>query len=106
MKTIRLWSEKKLELLKRYATVFHDIITYAKCFDKMFYIDGFAGAGEHLREADNSILPGSPEIALELSGFTDFIFVEKDRKTIEELRNTVITKYAKIKDKFWFFYSL
>jgi three-Cys-motif partner protein len=58
------WSELKLEILKKYARAYCTILK-ARNFHPI-YIDGFAGAGQHIRKGTNELVPGSPLNAIRI----------------------------------------
>lgn len=87
---IGLWSEIKLDILRRYATEYSKIMAGQKTKIPAFrhwYIDGFAGAGSHIsRETGEEVL-GSPRIALGVEPpFDAYYFVEMDHGRADLLR--------------------
>ena len=105
-----VWTEKKLEALRKYLTAYREIFTRNANaqFYKTIYIDAFAGTGSRqdreserdtgqlrlLGEADDdhdspltSLHKGSARIALELTTpFDEYIFVDKSSKHTAELK--------------------
>jgi three-Cys-motif partner protein len=51
------WSELKLEILKKYASAYTSILRENKLHP--IYIDGFAGAGQHVSKRTRELIPGS-----------------------------------------------
>ena len=58
------WSEIKLEILEQYARAYSVILSSQANIAAHLYIDGFAGAGEHIAKRTQTKIPGSPSIAL------------------------------------------
>ena len=56
------WSELKLEILAKYASAYTRILRANRLHP--IYIDGFAGAGEHISRQTGELVPGSPLNAL------------------------------------------
>ena len=89
--TIGLWSEVKLDILRRYACEYSKIMTAQKVKIPQFrhwYIDGFAGAGTHIsRETGEEVL-GSPKIALSVDPpFDHHVLVEMNPERATLLRS-------------------
>lgn len=83
---IGYWSEIKLEIIRKYATAYSTILTAQRNLHHV-YIDGFAGAGEHLSRERNEIVVGSPGRALEVQPpFREFFFIDLDGDKVENLR--------------------
>lgn len=59
------WSELKLEILTKYASAYTTIL-HSKRLHPV-YIDGFAGAGEHISRQTGQLVPGSPLNALSIN---------------------------------------
>jgi three-Cys-motif partner protein len=79
------WSERKLEILKKYSEAYSPILT-SKGFHHS-YIDGFAGAGHHVSKRTNELIPGSPQNALDIvPPFKEYHFVDLDETRADELR--------------------
>jgi three-Cys-motif partner protein len=86
------WSELKLEILKKYAGAYTKILRANKLHP--IYIDGFAGAGEHISKRTQESIAGSPRNALEIEPpFEEFHFVDLNPK-----RATNLQKLAGDKD--------
>jgi hypothetical protein len=54
---IGYWSELKLKILRRYASEYSKILS-KQCGFTHYYIDAFAGAGEHLSRSTGCLVPG------------------------------------------------
>jgi three-Cys-motif partner protein len=86
------WSVDKLTILRLYAERYSLILnrqTYRG--DRRFthaYIDGFAGAGEHVAKSDGRHVPGSPLNALAVQPpFDEYHFVDMDAERVANLRH-------------------
>lgn len=86
------WSVDKLEILKayaeQYALILQNQITPSGVRQLRFgYIDGFAGAGEHVHKTTRERIPGSPMNALQLRHrFDEYHFVDLDPERVDRLR--------------------
>ncbi|MFH1549090.1 MAG: three-Cys-motif partner protein TcmP [Planctomycetota bacterium] len=81
---IGVWSEIKLEILKKYAKAYSTILS-AKRFHHI-YIDAFAGAGKHISRESRKLIPGSPLNALNVEPpFDEYYFVDLKRIRVEAL---------------------
>lgn len=54
------WSELKLEIIKKYAAAYSQILSAQKPSLEHNYIDAFAGAGIHLAKRTGKFILGSP----------------------------------------------
>ena len=85
------WSEIKLAIVKEYASAY-SVIMAAQRRDRIkdllhIYIDGFAGAGLHIRKATNQFIPGSPLNALLVDPpFCEYHLVDLDTGKADSLR--------------------
>jgi len=79
------WTEVKLSVIRDYVAPYSTILKRQGAIREFAYIDGFAGAGQHLSRATGDVVPGSPAIALE-HGFDRYHFVDLDGKRAEHLR--------------------
>jgi three-Cys-motif partner protein len=62
---IGYWSEIKLEILKKYAAAYSTILSAQRNPPlRHVYMEGFAGAGVHVRKLTGDFVPGSPWNAL------------------------------------------
>lgn len=89
---IGYWSEIKLDIINRYAQRYSQILHAQKHLHHV-YIDAFAGSGKHISRKTGTLVPGSPEIALNvLPPFKEYYFVDIDGAKIAELRKTVANR--------------
>ncbi len=87
------WSVDKLNILKAYSEQYSQILqnqvvgrTNARRFH-YGYIDGFAGAGEHIQKSTGKIVPGSPLNALNLAKkFDEYHFIDLDADRVARLQ--------------------
>lgn len=83
---IGYWSEVKLDIVREYASAYSRILA-AQVGLYHVYIDGFAGAGEHLSKATSDVIPGSPRVVLGIAPpFREFFFVDMDGDKVEHLK--------------------
>ena len=83
------WSEVKLDIVKRYAAEYSKILSKQPGLYHV-YVDGFAGAGEHLRKGTHERVAGSPLLALEIAPpFREYFFVDLDGDKIGYLEDRV-----------------
>ena len=86
------WSIDKLAILKAYAEQYSQVLQNQRGSSgerrfKYGYIDGFAGAGEHVRKETHEIVPGSPLNALNVKHrFDEYHFVDLDPARVARLR--------------------
>ena len=79
------WSELKLEILKKYARAYCTILRARNLHP--IYIDGFAGAGLHIRKGTNELVPGSPLNALRIEPpFEEFHLIDLRKSRVAALR--------------------
>jgi three-Cys-motif partner protein len=84
---IGYWSEVKLDILKEYAAAYSAILAKQPKL-KHIYVDGFAGAGEHISKQTRKLVRGSPLNALNISPpFLEYHFVELAEGKAEHLRS-------------------
>jgi len=60
------WSELKLEIIKKYAAAYSQILAAQKSSLEHHYIDAFAGAGIHVAKRTGESILGSPLNALNI----------------------------------------
>lgn len=78
------WSELKLEILTKYASAYTTILHSNRLHP--IYIDGFAGAGEHISRQTRKLVPGSPLNALAIKpSFEKIHLVDLKRERVENL---------------------
>ena len=86
---IGVWSEVKLDIVRRYASEYSKILTAQKQGFKHIYIDAFAGRGVHLSRRTGEWVPGSPLNALGIQPpFQEFHFIDVDGNRTAQLRET------------------
>jgi len=82
---IGYWSEIKLDILKKYAGAYTTILE-KKGFHHA-YIDGFAGAGQHISRRTGEFVAGSPLNALNVRpAFKEIHLIDMDSARAGELR--------------------
>lgn len=78
------WSELKLEILTKYASAYTRILRSKHLHP--IYIDGFAGAGEHISRQSGELVPGSPLNALAIEPpFEKIHLVDLERERVDNL---------------------
>ncbi len=88
---VGVWSELKLEILKKYASAYSAIL--AKKNLHHVYIEGFAGAGQHISKRSKEFIPGSPQNALNIEPpFEEYYLVDMDSARATELRRQTADK--------------
>src|ERR1035441_2440296 len=79
------WSELKLDILKKYAGAYCTILKARNLHP--IYIDGFAGAGTHIRKRTGELIKGSPLNALEIQPpFEELHLIDTDRSKVDALK--------------------
>ncbi len=79
------WSELKLDILKKYAGAYCTILKARNLHP--FYIDGFAGAGLHVRKSTGELIQGSPLNALEIvPPFEGLHLIDLDQSKVAALK--------------------
>lgn len=87
---IGLWSELKLDILRKYAAAYSTILSSQKTSFSHIYIDAFAGAGKHISKRTQELVPGSPLNALSVQPqFREFHLIDIAREKIEHLQKIV-----------------
>jgi three-Cys-motif partner protein len=87
------WSVDKLDILKayseQYSLILQNQVTKKGAARFRFgYIDGFAGAGEHIHKGTGKIVPGSPLNALNLAKkFDEYHFIDLDPERVARLQH-------------------
>jgi three-Cys-motif partner protein len=85
------WSELKLEIIKKYAAAYSQILAAQKPSLEHHYIDAFAGAGIHLAKRTGEFILGSPLNALNIHpSFKYHHLIDLDGERVDYLRK--ITK--------------
>ena len=77
---VGIWSEIKLEIIKKYASAYTTILSKEAWCRGYVYIDAFAGAGLHISKTRGEVIPGSPLNALDINPpFTEYHFIDLDK---------------------------
>ncbi len=83
---IGYWSELKLEIIEKYAAAYTSILSKQAGLQHV-YIDGFAGAGQHISRRTKEIVEGSPLRVLDLTPpFRAYYLVDLDGDKVEHLK--------------------
>jgi len=78
------WSERKLEIIRKYAAAFSTVMT-SQGF-RYVYIDAFAGSGTHISKTTRKLVPGSSLSVLQVDPpFAHYYFVDTSASKLEEL---------------------
>src|SRR5262245_1769121 len=82
------WTELKLQIIQDYAKEYAKIVLNPESPIKhASYIDGFAGAGEHISKESGEIIKGSPARVLAIEPrFSHYHLVEMREDRVERLR--------------------
>jgi len=81
------WSEVKLDLVRKYAQAYSEIMSKQTSIKAYLYMDGFAGAGVHLSRSTGEFIAGSPLNALNVDPpFSEYHFVDLDGGRADNLR--------------------
>ena len=87
---IGYWSEVKLDIVGKYASVYSTIMNKQKKIGSYLYIDAFAGAGVHIRKQTREFVAGSPFNALVISpAFPEYHFIDLDGDKVDKLVDIV-----------------
>lgn len=79
------WSELKLEILRKYAVAYTTILRSNRL--RPIYIDGFAGAGQHISRRTKDLIPGSPLNALNVEPpFEELHLVDLEQERVDNLQ--------------------
>lgn len=85
------WSELKLKILAKYASAYTTILREKQLHP--VYIDGFAGAGQHISKQTKELIPGSPLNALNIRPpFEEFHLVDLKQERVDNLRSLAAGK--------------
>src|SRR5579859_2594166 len=83
------WSELKLEILAKYASAYTRILRANGLYP--IYVDGFAGAGEHISRQTGELVPGSPLNALSIQPpFEKIHLVDLEPERIDNLERLAV----------------
>ena len=81
------WTEIKLRIIKDYSKAYATVLN-KQPYLSFAYIDGFAGAGEHISRTTGEPILGSPAIALNTQpNFHFYHFVDMDGSRADHLRD-------------------
>jgi len=81
------WSELKLEIIRKYAGAYSQILAAQKSSLEHHYIDAFAGAGIHVAKRTGEFILGSPLNALNIDPpFKHYHLIDLDGERVEYLR--------------------
>jgi three-Cys-motif partner protein len=84
---VGLWSEIKLEIVRKYAAAYTTVLNKQGGIVRWGYIDGFAGSGNLVSKETGQSIKGSAAQALEIvPPFHDFHFVDLDGSRADALR--------------------
>ena len=81
------WSEVKLDIIKKYARAYSNILAAQKPSLEYHYIDAFAGAGVHLAKRTGDYIAGRPLNALKITPpFRHYHLIDMDGERASNLR--------------------
>ena len=87
---IGYWSEIKLDIVRKYAQAYSNVLSKEPRIRKYLYIDAFAGAGVHISKQTGEFVPGSPLNALNVQPpFSEYHFIDLDGDKAGHLRQYV-----------------
>lgn len=89
---IGYWSEIKLDIINRYALEYSKILSKNP---KLYhvYIDAFAGSGKHISRTTGGVVPGSPQMILDITPrFKEYYFIDIHNAKVAELRKIVSSR--------------
>jgi three-Cys-motif partner protein len=82
---IGIWSEVKLEIIRKYAQSYSEILS-KQSYMNHCCIDAFAGLGYHKSKATLELVKGSPQLAVETEPpFKKYYFVDIDATRVSSL---------------------
>jgi hypothetical protein len=85
---IGFWSEIKLDILRKYAAAYSNIVKKQQWKFQTLYVDAFAGSGKHVSRNTGDFVMGSPARALEvIPPFDEYHFVDMDKAKVKSLEN-------------------
>jgi three-Cys-motif partner protein len=86
---IGIWSEVKLDIIRKYAAAYSAILARQRRLHHV-YIDAFAGAGVHLARSTKDYVPGSPLNALLIQPpFNEYFLIDIAEDKVDSLRGIV-----------------
>ena len=81
------WTEVKLDIVRKYASAYTQVMKSFPSIKRYIYIDAFAGAGTHISKQTGEMVLGSPLNALYVQPpFHEFHFIDLDGGKAERLR--------------------
>jgi len=81
------WTEIKLQIIRDYSREYAKILDKQQVIKYFGFIDGFAGAGQHISKTTGEIIDGSPAVVLKIQPqFSHYHFIDLDGKRSEMLR--------------------
>lgn len=84
---IGVWSEVKLDIVKKYAAAYSTILARQGSIKGHLYIDAFAGAGTHVSKQTGDSIAGSPVNALQIQPpFSELHVIDLDGSRASELK--------------------
>ena len=87
------WTEIKLDISREYAQAYSRILNARTEIRRHLYIDAFAGSGRHISRKTGEIIPGSPQIALDvIPPFSEYHFIDLNHHKTKELRRLARTR--------------
>jgi three-Cys-motif partner protein len=89
LETIGPWTEVKHEIVQKYASAYSRLLT-AQRRPTLYhvYVDAFAGAGRYISKQSGLLVPGTPEIALNLQPpFREYHLVDIDDLKVAKLEH-------------------
>lgn len=97
------WSEMKLAIVGEYAREYAKILHAQDKRGlrlKIYYIDGFSGAGLHERKADGTSVDGSPlQVLADQREFNRYYLIEKDRAKAGHLQELCNARFPDRMDR-------
>jgi len=88
---IGIWSEIKLEIIKKYASAYTSIMSKQNWCKGYVYIDAFAGAGRHISRKTGELVLGSPLNALEIRPpFREYHFIDLDEDRADVFKQIAV----------------
>ncbi len=86
---IGLWSELKIEIIKKYSAAYARVLSKQKGLTSA-YVDAFAGPGKHVRKGTHEIVEGSPTVALQVTpSFDEYYFIDIVSAKIDYLSSEI-----------------
>ena len=84
---IGYWSEIKLDIVRKYAQAYSNVLAHETRIRRYIHVDAFAGAGVHVSKRTGEFVSGSPLNALNVQPpFSEYHFIDLDGDKAEHLR--------------------